>query len=172
MSPGHVTNLRLWGFGLPEVGAAAPWHGRGDCHRRAALIPRREMGRWANNRVENSHLPFRRRGRAMLRFRPMKSLQQFASVHASLHNHFASDRHLVDRQTIKRHRSVALAEWQSLAARDTTMQRDQLARWRHVRIRLMRWMAPVSNDGESYRGLLSKQPVQRTIHYGDYHDRP
>ena len=29
----------------------------------------REVGRWANNRVENSHLPFRRRERAMLRFR-------------------------------------------------------------------------------------------------------
>lgn len=28
----------------------------------------------------------------------------------------------------------------------------------------MRWMAPVSNDGESYCGLLSKQPEQRTIH--------
>ena len=31
-------------------------------------------GRWANNRVEKSHLPFRRRERAMLRFRRMHSL--------------------------------------------------------------------------------------------------
>jgi putative transposase len=29
---------------------------------------KQEVGRWANNRVENSHLPFRRRERAMLRF--------------------------------------------------------------------------------------------------------
>lgn len=43
---------------------------------------KQEIGRWANNRVENSHLPFRRRERAMLRFRQMKSLQMFASVHA------------------------------------------------------------------------------------------
>ena len=77
---------------------------------------KQEIGRWASNRVENSHLPFRRRERAMLRFRQMKSLQKFASVHASLHNHFASERHLVDRQSYKLHRSVALAEWQSLAA--------------------------------------------------------
>ena len=77
---------------------------------------KQEVGRWANNRVENSHLPFRRRERAMLRFRQMKSLQMFASVHASFHNHFASDRHLIDRQTYKLHRSAALAEWQSLAA--------------------------------------------------------
>ena len=37
-------------------------------------LDRREMGRWKNNRVENCHLPFRRRERAMLRFRQMKTL--------------------------------------------------------------------------------------------------
>jgi len=77
---------------------------------------RREMGRWLNNRAENSHLPFRRRERAMLRFRQMKSLQKFASVHANVHNHFNQDRHLIDRQTYKANRSAALAEWQSLMA--------------------------------------------------------
>jgi putative transposase len=77
---------------------------------------KQEIGRWANNRVENSHLLFRRRERAMLRFRQMKSLQMFASVHASFHNHFSADRHLVDRQTYKLHRSAALAEWQSITA--------------------------------------------------------
>ena len=79
-------------------------------------LERRQMGRWMNNRVENSHLPFRRRERAMLRFRQMKTLQKFASVHASLHNHFNLERHLVDRQTYKTRRSAALAEWQSLMA--------------------------------------------------------
>ncbi|WP_415644285.1 DDE-type integrase/transposase/recombinase [Sphingomonas antarctica] len=68
-----------------------------------------------NNRVENSHLPFRRRERAMLRFRRMKTLQKFASVHASVSNHFNTERHLVDRQTFKERRSAALAEWKSLA---------------------------------------------------------
>ena len=77
---------------------------------------RREMARWLNNRAENSHLPFRRRERAMQRFRRMKSLQKFASVQASFHNHFNSERHLVDRQTYKARRSAALAEWQNLAA--------------------------------------------------------
>jgi putative transposase len=77
---------------------------------------KQHIGRWANNQVENSHLPFRRRERAMLRFRQMKSLQKFASVHASFHNHFAAQRHLTDRQTFKLHRSAALIEWQSLAA--------------------------------------------------------
>ncbi len=75
---------------------------------------KQENGRRANNRVENSHLPFRRRERAMLRFRQMKSLQKFASVHANVHNHFNQESHLVDRQTYKFRRSAALAEWQSL----------------------------------------------------------
>jgi hypothetical protein len=70
---------------------------------------KQEVGRWANNRVENSHLPFRRRERAMLRFRRMKTLQKFASVHANVHNHFNLERHLVDRQTYKERRSAALA---------------------------------------------------------------
>jgi putative transposase len=79
-------------------------------------LNRREMGRWKNNRAENSHLPFRRRERAMLRFRRMKTLQKFASVHASVHNQFNHERHLVDRQTYEARRAVALAEWQLLAA--------------------------------------------------------
>ncbi len=73
---------------------------------------KQEVGRRANNRVENSHLPFRRRERAMNRFRRMSSLQKFASVHASIQNHFSLERHLTDRQTYKERRSAALAEWQ------------------------------------------------------------
>ncbi len=64
--------LRSYGEALKELG-------RGDD---------RDIARWANNRAENSHLPFRRRERAMLRFRRMRSLQKFASVHASVYNHF------------------------------------------------------------------------------------
>ena len=77
---------------------------------------KQEVGRHANNRVENSHLPFRRRERAMLRFRQMKTLQKFASVHANVHNHFNHERHLVSRQEYKTRRSAALAEWQTLMA--------------------------------------------------------
>ena len=73
---------------------------------------KQEVGRWANNRVENSHLPFRRRERAMLRFRRMKSLQKFASVHANVHNHFNSRTSPRRSDTYKHRRSAALAEWQ------------------------------------------------------------
>jgi putative transposase len=79
-------------------------------------LERRDVGQYLNNRAENSHLAFRRRERAMLRFRQIKSLQKFAAVHASVANHFNSERHLVDRQTYKIRRSKALSEWQSLGA--------------------------------------------------------
>jgi len=73
-------------------------------------------GRWLNNRAENSHQPFRRRERAMAKFRDIKTLQKFASVHSSIHNHFNLDRHLNRRDIFKQKRAAALAEWRELAA--------------------------------------------------------
>lgn len=75
---------------------------------------RQETGRRLNNRAENSHLPFRRRERAMSRFRRMKTLQKFVSVHASVHNHFNQERHLVSREIYRERRSAALAEWRAV----------------------------------------------------------
>ncbi len=49
----NTNGLRSYGAAMNELG------NRG----------KQEVGRWANNRVENSHLPFRGRERAMLRFR-------------------------------------------------------------------------------------------------------
>ncbi len=92
--------LRTYGAALKEMG-------RGDD---------REMGRWRNNRAENSHLPFRRRERAMQRFRRMRCLQKFASVHASVHNHFNRERSLSSRSIFKQNRAAALAEWRGLFA--------------------------------------------------------
>jgi len=77
---------------------------------------RQKTGRWMNNRAENSHLPFRRRERAMLRFRRMRTLQKFASVHASVSNHFNQDRSLSSRQNFKLNRAAALTERRALCA--------------------------------------------------------
>lgn len=90
---------------LRSYGAALKDLGRGDD---------REIARWANNRAENSHLPFRRRERAMLRFRRMRSLQKFATVHASVCNHFNLERTLTSRHHYKANRAAALAEWRGL----------------------------------------------------------
>jgi putative transposase len=72
------------------------------------------VGRWINNRVENSHQPFRRRERAMERFRRMKTLQKFAAVHGTVHNHFNPERHLISRDLYRQRRSAALAEWRTV----------------------------------------------------------
>ena len=72
---------------------------------------RHQAGRWLNNRAENSHLPFRRREHAMLRFRRMPSLQKFVAVHSSIYNHFNLRRHLCSRDNFKLNRAAALAQW-------------------------------------------------------------
>jgi len=77
---------------------------------------RQETARWANNRAENSHQPFRRRERAMLRFRQMRSLQKFVSVHSSVHNHFNHQRNIECRAKFKDLRNAALIEWRELLA--------------------------------------------------------
>jgi len=92
--------LRSYGAALKDLGAA----------------DRQETGRWLNNRAENSHLPFRRRERAMLRFRRIRTLQKFASIHASVTNHFNTDRSLSSRASFKQSRAAALAEWRGLCA--------------------------------------------------------
>ena len=52
----------------------------------------------------------------MLRFRQMKTLQKFGSVHAAFHNHFNQDRHLISRNDFKARRAAAFAEWKTLAS--------------------------------------------------------
>jgi putative transposase len=74
---------------------------------------RHEVGGRLNNRAENSHQPFRRREQAMQRFRSMKTLQKFSSVHAQVQNHFNRERHLVTREDYEQRRSIALAEWRA-----------------------------------------------------------
>jgi putative transposase len=97
----YVTDkLRSYGAAMKDLGIA----------------DRQETGRWDNNRAENSHLAFRRRERAMQRFRRMRSLQMFASVHASVTNHFNHERSLSSRQHFKAKRAAALAEWRGLCA--------------------------------------------------------
>jgi putative transposase len=92
--------LRSYGAALKELGAE----------------DRQVTGRWENNRAENSHLPFRRRERAMLRFRRMHSLQKSVAVHSSIHNHFNTERSLSSRPVYKLNRAAALAEWRGLCA--------------------------------------------------------
>jgi len=93
--------LRSYGAARKDVGAAE----------------RQETGRWLNDRAENSHLPLRRRERAMLRFHRMRSLRKFAAVHASVQNYSNQERSLSSRTIFKLNRTAALAEWRRLCAK-------------------------------------------------------
>lgn len=71
-----------------------------------------ETGQFENNQIENSHLHFRRRERAMYRFRSVATLQKFTSIHATFHNLFSHQRHLETRTNFKKLREQSLADWQ------------------------------------------------------------
>ena len=92
--------LRSYGAALRELGC----------------LTKQETGCWLNNRAENSHQPFRRKERAMQRFRQMRSLQKFASVHASVFNHFNQDRSHIHRAHFKQSRTAVLIERRGLLA--------------------------------------------------------
>jgi putative transposase len=92
--------LRSYGAAMKEIGN----------------VDRQETGRWLNNRAENSHQPLRRRERAMLRFRRMRTLHKFVAIQASVDNHFNAERHLSPRSNFKLNRAAALTEWRQLCS--------------------------------------------------------
>ncbi len=103
-------------YGSPTVIVTDRLRSYGAAMKVIGNVDKQEVGRWKNNRAENSHLPFRRRERAMLRFRRMRSLQKFVAVHSSIHNHFNQERHLYSRKNFKLNRIAALSEWRQLGA--------------------------------------------------------
>ena len=52
----------------------------------------------------------------MANFRDIKTLYKFASVHASIHNHYNLERHPSRRHIFKQTRAAAMAERHQLAA--------------------------------------------------------
>jgi len=103
-------------YGCAKTSVTDGLYSYGATMKEIGIADRQEVGGRLNNRVENSHQPFRRRERAMQRFRSMKIQQKFSSIHAQVHNHFNQERHLVTREVCKHRRSAALAEWRALAA--------------------------------------------------------
>ncbi len=103
-------------FGQPHIIVTDKLRSYGAAMKVIDFAEKQETGRWLSNRAENSHLPFRRREQAMQRFRSIRSLQKFASFHASVHNHFNLERHLYSRANFKLRRTAALSEWRQLCA--------------------------------------------------------
>jgi putative transposase len=68
-----------------------------------------------NNRAENSHLPFRRRERAMQGFRSPGGLQRFVNVFSAVRNLFVPPRSHRSALANHFHRLNALGRWKSAA---------------------------------------------------------
>jgi putative transposase len=68
-----------------------------------------------NNRAENSHLPFRRRERAMQGFRSPRYLQRFVSVFSAVRNLFVPPRSRRSAAATHLHRLNAMAGWKAAA---------------------------------------------------------
>ena len=94
--------------GLASYGAALEILGLRHTHR-----PRRLR---ENNRIENSHLPIRRRERQQQRFKSQASAQRFLTTHAAIYNTFNLQRHLISRPTLRRLRAETDAAWDVAAA--------------------------------------------------------
>ena len=99
---------RITTDGLASYGSALRELGLDRIHRPGRL---RE-----NNRVENSHLPIRRRERQQQLFKSQPSAQRFLTTHAAIYNTFNVQRHLISRPTLRRFRAEANAAWAAATA--------------------------------------------------------
>jgi len=75
-----------------------------------------DVGGRKNNRAECSHVPIRRRERKAQKFRSVRNAQKFLSVHGQIYNLFNYRRHLISRNTLRKFRQQAQAEWNSVTA--------------------------------------------------------
>ena len=78
-----------------------------------AVEHRSHMG--LNNRAENSHVPLRKRGRAMQGFRSPGGLQRFIPVHSAVRNLFVHPRSHRSALSTHLHRLNAMAQWKAVA---------------------------------------------------------
>ncbi len=80
------------------------------------IAARHDQGLRANNRVENSHLPVRRRERKMQRFKSPGGAQRLLSIHAATYNTFYHQRHLLNRPTFEELRAASFEVWSAATA--------------------------------------------------------
>jgi len=75
-----------------------------------------DVGGRKNNRAECSHIPIRRRERKSQKFRSVKNAQKLLSAHGQIYNLFNYRRHLISRNSLRKFRSHAQIEWNSVTA--------------------------------------------------------
>jgi len=107
--------LRKQGF-VPKLLTTDKLGSYGAAFRHLRLTCPHEQGLRANNRAENSHQVVRRRECKMQRFKSAASAQRFLNMHATVHNNFNLQRHLISRSTLRTFRAEATARWQAAVA--------------------------------------------------------
>jgi putative transposase len=83
---------------------------------RSKIMPKVEhrQHKGLNNRAENSHVPIRKRERAMQGFRSWSGLQRFVETFSAVRNHFVPSRLHRSAMATHLHRLTAMAEWKSV----------------------------------------------------------
>jgi putative transposase len=107
--------LRKQGF-VPKLLATDKLGSYGAAFRHLRLTCPHEQRLRANNHAENSHQIVRRRERKMQRFKSAASAQHFLNMHATVHNTFNLQRHLISRSTLRTLLAEATARWQAAVA--------------------------------------------------------
>jgi transposase-like protein len=104
----HVEPETIITDGLKSCASALREIGLDDSHRPGRL---REY-----NRIENSHMPIRRRERKMLNFKSRNSAQRFLETHAAIYNVFHVQRHMISRPTLRIFRARSDSAWSKAVA--------------------------------------------------------
>ena len=74
----------------------------------------RVAGRVLSNRAEVSHQPTRQHERHMRRFKSLRQVQRFLSVHSPINNLFRVGRHLMKAAHYRRFREQAFTTWREV----------------------------------------------------------
>src|SRR5262245_57569279 len=108
--------LKKQGF-APKLLVTDKLRSYASAFRRLRLTCPHEQGLRQNNRAENSHQAVRRRERKMQRFKSARSAQRFLSMHATVHNTFNLQRHLISRSTLRIFRAEAADQLKQCSCR-------------------------------------------------------
>ena len=106
--------MKRWGF-VPKRIITDKLRSYGAARREVAPGLDHWSHKGLNNRAENSHLPFRKRERAMQGFRSPGGLQRFVSMQPATRNHFSVPARRRSALTIRYHRLEAFEAWKSAA---------------------------------------------------------
>ena len=109
-----VKLMKRWGF-VPKRIITDKLRSYGAAKREVAPGLDHWSHKGLNNRAENSHLPFRKRERAMQGYRSPGGLQRFVSMHSATRNRFSVPSRRRSALTIRYHRLEAFDAWQVAA---------------------------------------------------------